>query len=113
MLRPLASALTLAAAALLAGALWAADIHWIDVRTAEEYGAGHVAGAVNIPYEEIVDHIGQVTRDKDATIYLYCRTGRRSGIALKALQEAGYHNAVNVGGLDDARRKAAETTAPP
>ena len=42
---------TLAAACLLAGALWAGDVHWVDVRTAEEFGAGHVAGAVNIPYE--------------------------------------------------------------
>ena len=62
-------------------------------------------GAVNIPYEEIAERIGEVTADKDAPILLYCRSGRRSGIALKALQEAGFKNAVNVGGLDDARRE--------
>lgn len=112
MLRPAAKLLTLIASALLAGALWATDIHWIDVRTAEEFGAGHVAGAANIPYEEIADRIDEVTSDKDATIYLYCRSGRRSGIALEALQEAGYNNAVNIGGLDDARRKAKETPRP-
>jgi phage shock protein E len=87
------------------GALDIREIHWIDVRTAEEYGDWHVPGAVNIPYEEITDRIGEVTTDKDAPIYLYCRSGRRSGIALKALRDAGYPNAVNIGGLDDARRK--------
>jgi phage shock protein E len=39
---------------------------------------------------------------------VYCRSGRRSGIAQSALEEAGYTNVVNVGGLEDARNKAAE-----
>jgi len=112
MLRPMAKILTATTLLLLAGALWAGEIHWVDVRTAEEFGAGHVAGAANIPYEEIVDRIDEVTSDKDATIYLYCRSGRRSGIALEALKEAGYHNAVNVGGLDDARKTAREHSEP-
>lgn len=112
MIRPVARALATLTLWLLAGALWAGDIHWIDVRTAEEFGAGHVAGAANIPYEEIVERIGEVTSDKEATIYLYCRSGRRSGIALEALQEAGYRNAVNIGGLDEARKKARETATP-
>ena len=112
MMQPAARTLITASLWLLAGALWAGDIHWIDVRTAEEYGAGHVAGAVLIPYEEIVDRIGEVTSDKEATIYLYCRSGRRSGIALGAHQDAGYRNAVNIGGLEDARRKAGETARP-
>lgn len=93
---------------LLAGALGAGDVYWIDVRTAEEFHAGHVAGAINIPYEEITDRIGEVTSDKEASVYLYCRSGRRSGIAMNALREAGYPNAVNIGGLEDAHRKAGE-----
>jgi phage shock protein E len=52
-----------------------------------------------------------VTPDKDAQIYLYCRSGRRSGIALEALQEAGYRNAVNIGGLQEAGRKAQEMSS--
>jgi phage shock protein E len=94
---------------LLAGVLWAGDVYWIDVRTAEEFSAGHVDGAVNIPYEEIVDRIGEVTSDKDSSVYLYCRSGRRSGIAMNALREAGYRNTVNIGGLEEAGRKASET----
>ena len=100
----------LAALLLLAGALHAGSTHevegyWIDVRTADEYADWHVPGAVNIPYEEIAERIGEVTTDKDAPILLYCRSGRRSGIALQALREAGFRNAANIGGLDDARRK--------
>ena len=89
--------------------IWSNDAIWIDVRTADEYKQGHVPGAIHIPYEEIAVRIGEVTHDKGALIYLYCRSGRRSGIALEALSEAGFTNAVNIGGLEDADRKAAET----
>jgi phage shock protein E len=87
---------------------WSNEALWIDVRTADEYSQGHVAGAIHIPYEQIAGRIGEVTQDKDALIYLYCRSGRRSGIALDTLSDAGFTNTFNVGGLEDARRKAAE-----
>jgi phage shock protein E len=93
---------------LFAAFLYASDPLWIDVRTPEEYSSGHVEGAVNIPYTEISARIGEVTEDKDATIYVYCRSGRRSGIAQSELQQSGFSNVVNVGGLDDALAKAAE-----
>lgn len=88
---------------------WAGDAYWIDVRTAEEYTAGHVGQAVNIPYEEIAQRISEVTTDKDAEIYVYCRSGRRSGIAKAALDEAGFTRVVNAGGLEDALKNAAQT----
>ncbi len=50
-----------------------------------------------------------MTTDKDAEIYVYCRSGRRSGIAKAALDEAGFTRVVNAGGLEDALKKAAET----
>jgi phage shock protein E len=90
---------------------WAADAYWIDVRTAEEYAAGHVGQAVNIPYEEIGGRIGEVTRDKDAVIYVYCRSGRRSGIAKQALDGAGFTHVINAGSLESAMKKAAERSA--
>jgi len=92
----------------ITGAAWAGEAYWIDVRTAEEYAEGRVAEAFNIPYTEITERIGEVTTDKDAPIYLYCRSGRRSGIALEALQRAGYTNVTNLGGLQDARATAAQ-----
>lgn len=96
---------------LISGGAWAGDAHWIDVRTAEEFAAWHISQAVNIPYDQITDRIGEVTVDKDAPIYLYCRSGHRAGIARESLSNAGYRNVVNIGGLEDARNKAAEVAA--
>lgn len=92
----------------LSSGLWAAESVWIDVRSPEEYADGHVAQAVNIPYTEIGARIAEVTEDKDAQIYLYCRSGRRSGIALDTLNEMGYVNAVNLDTLENAQAKAME-----
>ena len=91
-----------------AGNLWAGEAFWIDVRSAEEYATEHVSPAVNIPHTEIAARIGEVTTDKDAEIYLYCRSGRRSGLAKDALEQAGYTNVVNVGGLQDAQHLSAQ-----
>ena len=71
--------------------------NWIDVRTAKEFDDGHLDGAVHIPYEVIGDQIAAAVPDKDAEIHIYCRTGRRSGIALKTLEGMGYTNVVNEG----------------
>ena len=73
---------------------------WIDVRTKEEYDSGHLPGAVHIPYEQITDKISQVTQDKNAVIQLYCRSGRRSGIALESLTAAGFSKVSNAGAYD-------------
>lgn len=73
---------------------------WIDVRTTDEFNAGHIAGAAHIPYEEIATRIGEVTSDKHASIHLYCRSGNRSGIAQQMLQAIGFTNAVNEGGYE-------------
>ena len=91
---------------------WAGEALWIDVRSADEYASGHVEGASNIPYTEITARISEVTGDKDDLIYVYCRSGRRSGIAKQALMEAGYTNVINLGGLEDARKKAAADASP-
>jgi phage shock protein E len=73
---------------------------WIDVRTSDEFNAGHIEGAAHIPYEEIALRIGEVTTDKNANIRLYCRSGNRSGIAQQTLQAMGFSNAVNEGGYE-------------
>ncbi|MBK8754001.1 MAG: rhodanese-like domain-containing protein [Candidatus Competibacteraceae bacterium] len=76
----------------------------IDVRTAEEYRQGHVQDALNIPYDEIASRIAAVTSDHDTSIVLYCRSGRRAGIAEQALRQIGYGRIENKGGLDDMKR---------
>lgn len=77
----------------------------IDVRSADEFAEGHVDGAVLIPHDEIRDRIGAVVPDKSTPVALYCRSGRRSGLALKTLQELGYTAVENLGGLAEARKK--------
>lgn len=75
---------------------------WIDVRSAQEYEAGHAPSAINIPHDEIAGKITSVSADKDAPIYLYCRSGTRAGIAKSALEAEGYTHVVNVGSLEQA-----------
>lgn len=77
----------------------------IDVRTEGEWRAGHIKDAILIPYDQIGARISEVTTNKSASIAVYCRSGRRSGIALKSLQELGYVNVENLGSIQDARKK--------
>jgi|SRR6056300_54256 rhodanese-related sulfurtransferase len=66
------------------------EIMLIDVRTPEEYQAGHVENALNINFfdENFTDQIKDLNTDK--TLYLYCRSGKRSMNASKALSALGY-----------------------
>ncbi|CAM3844160.1 rhodanese-like domain-containing protein [Rheinheimera salexigens] len=74
---------------------------WLDVRTAEEYAAGHIETAINIPFDVMATHISSITTDKNATIHLYCKSGRRAEIALQTLQSLGYTNVTNEGGYEE------------
>lgn len=74
-----------------------ADPIWIDVRSAAEFQQGHLPGAINIPHTDIASRIQQVTSDKNARIQLYCRSGRRSGLAEAELKKLGYQHVVNAG----------------
>lgn len=86
---------------------------WIDVRTAEEYAQGHVKGSINIPFEEIGGQINNITHDVDSDVRVYCRTGRRSGIAKDTLNGMGYANVINEGGYEDiVKRKQAGELIP-
>lgn len=76
----------------------------IDVRTEAEWAAGHLEGAVLIPYERIGNEISKVVTDKKDTVYLYCRTGRRTGIADATLKKAGYENLINLETLENAAK---------
>jgi len=91
----------------LSAASWAGEPVWLDVRTPGEFNAGHLEAAINVPHGEVVDQISSLVEDKNAEIYLYCRSGNRAGIAKRALESEGYTNVTNVGGLSDAREKFA------
>lgn len=74
------------------------DTILIDVRTKEEYEDGHIPGSINIELDEI-EKIVDIVKDKNAHIYLYCRSGHRSGIALNKVKELGYTDLCNIGGI--------------
>lgn len=81
----------------------------IDVRTPEEFAGGHVAGALNIPYEQIASGIRTVKGlGKDQPILLYCRSGRRSGLAKQSLEQEGYKHILDGGGMEELVRNLKE-----
>ena len=75
----------------------------IDVRTPAEFEQGHLKGAVNIPHDQIGEGVGKLGMEKDRKIVLYCRSGRRSGLAQQALQGLGYRSVLNAGGYEELR----------
>lgn len=78
------------------------DAVLVDVRTAEEYSAGHLNGALNIDWfsEGFANQIQEVPKTK--TIYLYCKKGGRSTKAQELLASLGYSNVINLTGGYDA-----------
>ena len=73
----------------------------LDVRTHEEFAAGHIPGAIVIPNETIgTEEIPQLP-DKDQLIMVYCRSGNRSKQASGKLVKLGYANIVEFGGIID------------
>ena len=73
----------------------------LDTRTEAEYDEGHIPGAIVIPHDEIADRAEEELPDKDRSILVYCRSGRRSKLAAEALVELGYTNIKEFGGIID------------
>jgi phage shock protein E len=84
----------------------------IDVRTRDEWDAGHIEGAVHIPLDEIAARIGKAVPAKETPVTLYCRSGRRSGLAKQELEKLGYQKVENAGGFEAFREKL-KKAAPP
>ena len=70
----------------------------LDVRTNEEYAAGHIEGSIHLPVGEI-DRAGTVIADKDVPVYVYCRSGKRSERAAAYLKGNGYTKVNDIGGI--------------
>lgn len=75
----------------------------LDVRTPEEFASGHLQGALNLPYDQITADVVTQIPDKTATIQVYCRSGRRSAIAVETLKTLGYTDLQDLGGFSDAQ----------
>ena len=73
----------------------------LDVRRPDEFAAGHIPNAINVPNETIgAEEIPELP-DKDRLIMVYCRSGRRSKEASEKLVKLGYTNIVEFGGILD------------
>ncbi|MEZ4910267.1 MAG: universal stress protein [Saprospiraceae bacterium] len=72
--------------------------HIIDVRSEKEFNYGHVQGSVNIPLEQINNHIAELKNFE--TLIVYCRSGNRSVHAKRILDENGIHNVIDGGALE-------------
>jgi len=75
----------------------------IDVREYDEYAAGHLPGAINIPRGVLEFKIGMVPEcaKKDGAFLIYCRTSGRAALSAVQLQKLGYGNIVSMlGGYD-------------
>ena len=73
----------------------------IDVRSQEEFQTGHLPQAVNIPHDQIAERLLEVPAAKDRSIVVYCKSGRRAGIAKTVLESKGYTNVTNAGGYEE------------
>lgn len=78
------------------------EILIIDVRTIEEWNEGHINAAKHIEWQVISEKIFDLTSNFDSEIYLYCRSGNRSGKAKKILDDIGFTNVINAGGKEEA-----------
>jgi rhodanese-related sulfurtransferase len=78
----------------------------LDVRTPSDFAAGHIQGAVNVPYTELLAHLDRLPADLDQAILTYCEHATRSTQALMALRLLGYRNVWYLnGGLDRWRQE--------
>ena len=73
----------------------------LDVRRPDEFAAGHIPNAINVPNETIGTSEIPELPDKDQLIMVYCRSGRRSKEASEKLVKLGYTNIVEFGGILD------------
>jgi phage shock protein E len=74
----------------------------IDVRSPEEFAAGHLDGAVNLNVEDGTLLAALPSLDPSAAYIVYCRSGRRSAIAVDQMRGAGFTDILDLGSVEDA-----------
>lgn len=77
----------------------------LDVRTPEEYRGGHIPGSKNLPLQQI-EKIESIAEKKETPLFVYCQSSARSRQAVSLLQNMGYVNVNNIGGMAAYRGKA-------
>lgn len=64
----------------------------LDVRSPKEFEAGHIPGAVNLPYDQVDERVGELGPSRDRPVVVYCEHGPRAFLALGALEDAGFRD---------------------
>jgi len=82
------------------------DAQVIDVREAEEFAAGHLPEARNIPLGKIADRVSEIEKYKDKPLIVCCATGMRSARACRELKKLGFTRLHNLSGGVDSWRQA-------
>ena len=72
----------------------------VDVRTPEEFAENHFPDAINIPLDQVQQHIEEF-KQMPKPVVVYCRSGNRSGMAVSMLKQVGITDITNGGGLDE------------
>lgn len=76
------------------------DFLLLDVRTPEEFAQGHIPGALQLTNETFTKQDAEnLLKNKAQTIYVYCRSGRRSKESSQKLASFGYTNVIEIGGI--------------
>lgn len=75
-----------------------AGVITLDVRTPSEFNEGHIEGALLIDFQSSNFENEIASLDKDKTYAVYCRSGNRSGQAVKVMSNAGFTNIYNLNG---------------
>ncbi|MGB1199508.1 MAG: rhodanese-like domain-containing protein [Thalassotalea sp.] len=70
----------------------------LDVRSAEEYAQQHISGAINISHTDLADKLAILNQYKEATVVVYCRSGRRAAFAENILMSNGFNNVKHLTG---------------
>jgi phage shock protein E len=78
----------------------------LDVRTPEEYQAGHIPGAVNIPHDQLASRLSELPISKSDEVVVHCEKGGRAAKAESVLAAAGYKNVVDLQGHMQAWRES-------
>ena len=88
----------------------AAYAQFIDVRSPEEFAAGHAARARNIPIDELLANLDKLERNEP--VYLICQSGNRSKKAAQMLVDAGFPQAISISGGTIAWKEAGFPVVP-
>ena len=85
----------------------------LDVRSPEEYATGHVPGALNVPHDVLEARLESLPELRDRDVVVYCRSGRRSALALEVLKRHGLSRLLHLSGDMDAWTQAARPVERP